>query len=258
MNSKKTISARLTSASIAIHNASEDQEIAALVTAYGYDATKMAEGQSLLDRANAAVQTQVASAGGYQTAVVGLAQARNDAHLAYRGLAEVARAAFGRRSPTLAVLGLNRRIPSRQSEFLTMATALFDNVLGSPDLAAAVGRYYTANRLTAEKAKITALDAALQARAAAKGAAQQATVDQHEALTALQGWIGSFRRVARVALHGQPQLLEKLGILVRNAKTPAQRQAPAKAAVTRKANREALKVVAAAAPPKEEDTQAVA
>ena len=258
MYGKKAISDCLTNAGIAIHNTLEDQEIAALVAVYGYGRDKMAEGQIILDRANGAVQAQVAATGGCQKATAELTQIEKEARLAYKGLGAVARAAFGRKSPALTVLGLNRPIPLRQGEFVTMATALFDNVLGSPDLAAAVGRYYTADRLTAEKAKITALDAALQARAAAKGAAQQATVDQHEALTTLQGWIGSFRRVARVALHGQPQLLEKLGILVRNAKTPAQRQAPAKAAVTRKANREALKVVAAAAPPKEEDTQAVA
>ncbi len=255
MYSKKAISDSLTNAGIAIHNTLEDQEIAALVALYGYGPDKMAEGQALLDRANGAVQAQVAATGGCQTATAELTRITKEAYLAYQGLREVARAAFGRRSPTLTTLGLNRRIPSRQGEFVTMATALFDNVLGSPDLSAAVGRYYTNDRLAAEKAKITAMDAALKARAAAKGQAQQATQDQHAAVATLQSWIGAFRRVARVALHDQPQLLEKLGVLVRNSRTPAQRQAPLKAAQTRKANREALTVVAPAAPAKETDTQ---
>ena len=46
-----------------------------------------------------------------------------------------------------------------------------------------------------------------------------------------------------MALRGQEQLLEKLGILARNAKTPAQRQAPVKAAQTRKSRKDGLKVV---------------
>jgi hypothetical protein len=41
-----------------------------------------------------------------------------------------------------------------------------------------------------------------------------------------------------VALKEQPQLLEKLGILKRGEKSPAQRQASVKAAQTKKANKE--------------------
>ena len=258
MSTKKAISDCLTHAGITIHNTMEDQQIASLVAVYGYGPDKMAEGLAILNKAMSAVQAQVATTGACQTATAELRRITQEAHLAYRGLAAVARAAFGRTSPTLTTLGLNRPVPTRQGEFVTMATALFDNVLGDPNLAAAVERYYTADRLTAEKAKITAMDAALQARAAANGAAQQATVDQREALITLQNWIGAFRRIARIALNGQPQLLEKLGILVRNTRTPAQRQAPLKAAETRKANREALTIVAPAAPEQEVDSQKVA
>jgi hypothetical protein len=256
--SKKGISVRLTNASVAIHNTLDDSDIASCMAAYGYDSARMAEGQALLDKANGALQAQVALRGEQQNATATLKQAHQQAYLAYKGLAAVAKAALGPKNPSLASLGLDRPVPKRQSEFLTMAAALFENVLGNPDLAAAVGRYYTNDRLLAEKAKITALASANHVREASKGSAQQATLNQRAALHALANWISAFRRVARVALHDQPQLLEKLGIFVRNTRTPAQRQAPAKAAETRKANREALKVVAPAATPKEEETQAVA
>jgi len=45
--------------------------------------------------------------------------------------------------------------------------------------------------------------------------------------------------VARLALKGEPQLLEKLGILQRNSRTEAQRNAGKKAAATREAKRKA-------------------
>ncbi len=44
-------------------------------------------------------------------------------------------------------------------------------------------------------------------------------------------------KIAKVALRGKRQLLEKLGIAVRTTKIPAQRAAPQKAAATRAAKK---------------------
>ncbi len=129
------------------------------------------------------------------------------------------------------------------------------NVASDPVLAAEVARFgYTDKKLAAEQAKIAAMDEALRVREVAKGSAQQATMDQRSALGQLDRWMGAFIRVARVAFRGQKQLMEKLGVLARNAKTEAQRKGPIKAAATRRVNRERLKVVAR----KEDNAQAVA
>lgn len=252
---KVGIAQRLTAAGVAIHNALVDGQIGKLLATFGYDTAKLEEGQRLLDAAQGAVQAQVATAGGWQTATSQLAAEEQEARAAFHALAQVARAAYGGRSPMLVTLGLNQPAPLRQGHFLTMATALFDNALSDTEIAATLAGFgYTTLRLLDEKAKIGAMDAALQAREAAKGSAQQATMDQIAALGALDSWMSAFKRVAKVALRGQEQLLEKLGILARNAKTVAQRQGPLKAARTRRVNRERLKVVAR----KEDNAQAVA
>jgi len=41
-----------------------------------------------------------------------------------------------------------------------------------------------------------------------------------------------YLKIAKVALHGKTQLLEKIGVLARTGKTAAQKAAPAKAAAT--------------------------
>ena len=46
-------------------------------------------------------------------------------------------------------------------------------------------------------------------------------------------WVAEYFKIARVALKERPQLLEKIGVLVRRTRTKAQRGAPAKAALTR-------------------------
>ena len=252
---KKSIGQRLTAAGVAIQNALSDPELGPPLADFGYDAARLAEGQAILDSAEAAVQAQVSTAGGWQTGTATLAAAKRGARAAYQALAQVVRAAYGRNSPVLAKLGIDGPMPTRQGLFLTMATALFVNVASDPELAAEVARFgYTTKKLASEQAKIEAMDGALRVREVAKGAAQQATMNQRAAMGKLDRWMGAFVRVARVAFRGQDQLMEKLGVLARNAKTPAQRKGPIKAAATRKARRQALTVVA----PKEVEAQSAA
>ena len=66
-----------------------------------------------------------------------------------------------------------------------------------------------------QQATVNMLEAQTEAQEATKGAAQQATQDQHAALDALDDWLARFIKIARVALADKPQLLEKLGIIVK-------------------------------------------
>jgi hypothetical protein len=76
----------------------------------------------------------------------------------------------------------------------------------------------------------------------AKGSAQRATQDQDAALAAMNDWVAQYLKIARVALRGKKQLLEKIGVLARTSKTAAQQAAPKKAAETRAASSAAKKV----------------
>jgi hypothetical protein len=131
-------------------------------------------------------------------------------------------------------------MPAALPFFLTMATTLFDNASHKPEVAQVLAQFgFTAAKLAKERTKIVELSAAMQAQDAATGGAQQATSEQTKALETLDNWMSAFVQIAKVALRAQPQLLEKLGILKRSSKTKAQRTAPAKAAATRKAKKEA-------------------
>jgi hypothetical protein len=54
----------------------------------------------------------------------------------------------------------------------------------------------------------------------------------------LDNWVSQYIKIARVALQGKKELLEQIGVRVYSSKTPAQREAPKKAAATRKAKKE--------------------
>jgi hypothetical protein len=84
---------------------------------------------------------------------------------------------------------------------------------------------YDAARLQAERDRIVAYDQSNQDQEAAKGAAQDATRAQVDALAMLRDWYAQYRKIARVALRGRRQLLEKLGIPARTSRTKAQAEA---------------------------------
>ena len=214
-----TIAGRLNVAHVAIANSLADAEIQSLVAAYGYAPAKLNEGQALYDGALAAVTAQKAAAGAQLQATQEMAAAEVAARDAYQALAKVARAIFQGDKARLTALGLNGAAPRATATFLAAAAALFDNAVGAPTLA---DYGYDGERLAAERAKIAAFDLANQGQEAAKGAAQQATREQDAALTSLDAWRAQYIKIARVALRGKKQLLEKIGV---PARTSARRTA---------------------------------
>ena len=230
----QTIASQLNSAQLAISNSLSDPEIQSLVAQFGYPADKLNEGKALYDCALSAVNAEKAAAGAQQESTRVLAQAEKSAHDAYQALAKVARAVFGKDKAQLNALGLNGNMPLDTAGFLAAAYTLFDNARTLPALA---DYGYDSVKLQSERTKIVAYDSANQQQEAAKGAAQQSTRDQDAALQALNDWTVQYLKIARVALSGKPQLLEKLGVLARTSKTAAKRAAPKKASATRAAKK---------------------
>ena len=217
---KTSIAGQLNAAQLAVNNSLADAEIQALVSGFGYAGRSLAAGRGLSERAQAAVQAQKLAAGTQQDATQILQAAQKVAADAYQALAKVARAACD--PPQLTTLGLSGKMPNDTAGFLAAAYTLFDNAARLGSLS---GFGYTAEKLAAERGKITAYDESNQKQEAAKGAAQQATREQEAALAALNEWMAQYLKIAKVALREKPQLLEKLGVAARTSKTAAQRTA---------------------------------
>jgi len=235
-NPKNSISDRLNAAQIAINNSLADAEIQARVGEYGYVAAKLTAGKALYTAAVSAVNNAQSAAGTQQQATAHVASAEAIARDAYQALAKVCRACLNDQPAQLTALKLDGKMPRATAAFLASASVLFDNALGIPEIQTALAEYgYTAQKLQTERAKISSYDQANQSQEAAKGAAQQATVVQDNALGEMDEWMARYLKIAKVALRDDRELLEKLGILARSGKTAAQRAAPAKASATRQA-----------------------
>lgn len=233
--SKRSIAERLNDAQVALNNTLAVPEIQQLVGAFGYTPDRIQEGLGLLNQANTVMNVQVVAAGSQREATAQLKKTEKAAYGAYQDLAKVCRAVFKNDKSKLDALGLTGQMPKSIAGFLTAANILFKNA-SDPLVAAELVRYgYDSNKLQAELAHITDYDRANQVQEQSKGTAQQATRDQDAALLALDEWLKQYLKIARVALRGKKELLEKLGVRALSGKSAAQRGAPAKAAATRAA-----------------------
>jgi hypothetical protein len=222
---KKTIAERLNAAQVAISNAQNDPEIRAALEPFGYSGDMLDQGRQLYDTAVRLLGEQQDATGRQQQATAQMHEKKTAADLAYRNLADVARAMLDK--PDQVRLGLVGKKPTSIAGFLVSAQTLFENA-ALPDIQPRLARHgYNATKLSEEYAKIVAYDTANQAQKATIGEAQHATQLQNKAMTALNKWISQFRQIVKVALRDKPQLREKLGFLARSSPTAAQRQSRA-------------------------------
>lgn len=233
---KTTIAGQLNAARLAISNTRADAEIHMLVAVYGYNDAMLDVGQRLYETAIGAVNAAAAAAGAQRHAVAQADAAEQQARASYQALAQLCRAVFAPNSPQRITLGLVGNMPDNIPAFLAAATTLFENALATRAIAQELERYgYNARRLAGERAALAEFERANREQIAAISAAQQATREQRAAMIALKQWVAQYLKIAKIALRGKPELVEKLGGVVRSSRTAAQRAAPKKAAATRAA-----------------------
>jgi len=236
--SKRPMASRLARARIATTNALADGEIQGLVAQFGYRPERLTEGQSLCSSAEAGLTQAAAQRGAKKMATAHVREALARLRQSCADFSKVARAVFADDPASLSVLGLDHPLPARQPDLLRYARTLFNTAAYTPAMRTALAEHgYDDAKIARERSKVSEFEFALANRVQCAGAAKQARQDQALLLERLDKWVSKFMRIARVALAGKPQLLEKLGTLSRNDKTEAQRQAPAKAAATRQQKR---------------------
>ena len=215
---KSTAAQQLNAAQLAIANSLADPEIKAAVAQFGYTTAKLNRARRCTTRPSPP-STPRNRARAAERRHRQLKAALADARDAYQALAKVARATLEQEDQ--AKWGWAQSRAARRPSF-------------KPDTRCSTMRprwrrwpiWLRRGSLAAERAKIEAFDQANQAQEMAKGAAQQATQDQDAALAALSEWVAQYLKIAKVALRGKKQLLEKIGVTARTSKTAAQKAAP--------------------------------
>ena len=235
---KKTIAERLNAAQVGIANTLANPEIKAAVAVFGYPDARLTERQSLLANARKTVSDSANLRGIQKTMSDRFNVSYKVAMAAYQDLSKIVRAVYRNDKAVLTTLGVQGEMPKTTAGFIKAAYVMFDNSQVSTDIKTKLIEYgYPAAKIATERAKIAACDKANQDQESAKGAAQQATREEEKALKDLDLWLAQYFKIAKVALKGHKDWLEKIGVLARDSKTKAQRNAPKKAKATRAAKK---------------------
>jgi hypothetical protein len=209
---RMSIDERLLAAQVAIDNALGDAGIQAALDAFGYDAARLGAGRALYEDALALVNAQKAEYGDQYEASAAVRAAWDAADAAYMRTLKVARVALQDDPKARAALMLGGDRKQSLSGWMDQATAFYTNLLGDGDLMAAMAGFgFDAAKLEAEQALVEAVVEANLVQEREKGEAQDATKQRDASLDAMDAWMSDFKAIARVALEGNAQWLEKLG-----------------------------------------------
>ena len=212
----QSIDAKLAASQLALSNAATIPKIGSLLIEFGYDAARIAEGQTLYETALAAQVSQKQEYGEQYEATQTFETAWKAANQAYMQSVKIARVAFKGDPNAAKALGIAGQRKYSYSGWLDQAQQFYLAALDNADFQTELALFgVTLEKLQAGKALIDDVVTAKTAKESETGQAQQATKTRDTALDTLDDWMSDFIAIARIALKGT-QLSEALGILERS------------------------------------------
>ena len=216
-SSDMTIDEVLYQSGIRIKNSLSDTKILNAVSPMGYPESKLTEGQTLLTETTTLVESQKKEYGELDAAQAQFKSEKLKANETYKNMVAIARIAFKDDVQAITTLELNGRRATTISGWLKQTLGFYRAILGNGGWKSAMANYgQTEEKLTSEIAAIEGVAAASENVRKEMGDAQNATLERDMKVEELVDWINDYEVIARIALSDKPQLLEKMGIVVKN------------------------------------------
>ncbi len=201
---------------IMINNSIADTDILDRVTLYGYTVEKLNVGKQVLTEAETQYSNYIKEYGEQTEAQKTYDQIKHEANHTYMTELKIARIAFSENTQAITTLELNGRRKKAIAKWLQQALNFYRAILNNADWLATMTNYgQTQEKLSAELTKVESVSTLLETLKREIGEAQNATELRDQKFHELINWLGDYEEIAAIALEDQPQLLEKLGIIVK-------------------------------------------
>jgi hypothetical protein len=215
--SKMTIDEILYESGLRINNSLSDSKILDAVSQMGYSESKLNEGAALLNEAKTIVENQRKEYGEVDEAQDRYESERKAANDDYMDTIRICRVAFKDDVKAITTLELNGRRARTISGWLEQTTSFYRSLLSNDEWKAALANFgQTEEKLTARLNAIEQVALASETVKKEMGDAQNATRERDMKLEELAEWVNDYEVIARIALADKPQLLEKIGIVVKS------------------------------------------
>ncbi len=210
------IQEEITRSRAAMENVTTMPEIQTRMAGFGYNAPKMKQGKTLIDRVNLLHILKKDKYDERQQIALTLAEDTATCRRQYMEHVKVAREAFRKEPALKRQLQIDRAIPKRLSLWLPMAQSFYTKLA---EVHSQMTRYaITVEEISQARMMVASIQGQREGKLAKKGEAENTTHQRDLAQKEMRAWMKDFYSVARVALKDSPQLLEAIGIAVKSQK----------------------------------------
>ena len=202
---------------VAFENVEAQSEIATIMSEFGYDSAMIEEGKNLFTQTRQAYDDNVREDDETSQAYADFIAKRNAMEDTYSLHRKKAKVIFRKDLVTMKRLSLDGSIPGAYVKWLETVKKFYSEMLSYTELQTKLSRLkVTADDLNAANALLSELEATRAEYMREKGESQDATKQKDSVFAELDDWMSEFYAVAKIALEDNIQLLEALGIIIRN------------------------------------------
>lgn len=204
-----------------LENAASDAYIKEQILAIGYDEARLSEGHQMQQNALESRQKQLRLINQAKAAHTHMREVFSANYASFRDDVRLFRSAFFRNIVVKEKLGLYNTRKRTVPGFLEQARSLYTTLQKEPDILNELGKFnITDEAVRGKLAGLEEVEKAYQVSLDVDRASQDATDESGKNYQKLADWIRELQAACRIVLKDKPQLLEKVGILVRSAKPP--------------------------------------
>jgi len=202
---------------VALENVVSQSEIARIMAEFGYESSLIEEGKNLYSETRQAYDLNVKEDDETSFSYSNFSGKRDLVADTYGLHRKKGKVIFRNDPQTLKKLVLDGTMPTTYVKWLETIKKFYSELLSDNELQTKISRLkVTADDLNAASALISELESARSEYMKEKGESQDATKQKDSTFAKLDDWMSEFYAVARIALEDNLQLLEALGVLVRN------------------------------------------
>ena len=202
---------------VALENVEAQTEIATIMAEFGYDSAMIEDGKNLFTKTRQAYDLNVKEDDETSQAYSNYTVKKKQMEDTYSLHRKKAKVIFRKDLEVMKRLVLDGSVPKAYVRWLEIVKKFYSEMLSDTELQTNLSRLkVTTDDLNAANALLTELEAARADYLREKGESQDATEQKDTVFAELDDWMSEFYAVARIALEDNIQLLESLGVIVRN------------------------------------------
>jgi hypothetical protein len=204
-------------AGLRINNSLGDEEIKNAVAGLGYTEEKLNEGKARLNDCQNLYETQLKEYGDVDAAQDKLKTTREEVYSNYITMLTIARIAFKKDVQAISTLEMTGKRATTLSGWLSQARNFYNALLANEEWKTVMAGYgQTAEKLAQRLENVNGVAKAAENVKKEMGDAQNATQERDTKFEELTSWLSDYDQIAEIALSGNPQLLERIGIVVKS------------------------------------------